>query len=182
MGPNEGPTRPAAPQRTGAPLDDVGLEAAFRTHRDGLFRYLLRRTRHPQRAEDITQQVFMEAARDRPRVGGTEPPLLAWLYTVARRRFQDDQRRPVAAALPAGELAVSDGELRYGREVAEAIRLAMLRMSPDHRDVLSGRLLEGVPFAELAVRHGATEAAMKMRFTRAVRELQRELAALGVER
>ena len=124
----------------------------------------------------------MEAFRDRPRVGGSEPPLLAWLYTVARRRFQDEQRRAVASALPPGELAVSDVELRYGREVTEAIRLAMRRMSPDHREVLSGRLLEGTPFAELAVRHGASEAAMKMRFTRALRELQRELASLGVER
>ena len=104
------------------------------------------------------------------------------LFAGRRRRFQDDQRRAVASALPPGELAVSDVELRYGREVDEAIRLAMLRMSPDHRDVLSGRLLEGTPFAELAVRHGASEAAMKMRFTRALRELQRELASLGVER
>jgi RNA polymerase sigma factor (sigma-70 family) len=172
----------AKPQRTGTPLDDDGLETAFRDHRDGVFRYLLRRTRHPERAEDLTQQVFMEAIRNRPRVGGSEPPLLAWLYTVARRRLQDDQRRMVPAALPPGELAVSDSELRYGREVTEAIRQAMRRMSREHRDLLSARLLEGVPFAELAARNGASEAAMKMRFTRALRELQRELAALGVER
>lgn len=172
----------AKPQQKGDPLDDAGLETAFRTHRDGVFRYLLRRTRHAQHAEDLTQQVFLEATRDRPRVGGSEPPLLAWLYTVARRRLQDDQRRAVTFALPAGELAASDAELRYGREVAEAIRLAMRRMSPEHRDVLAGRLLEGIPFAELAVRYGASEAAMKMRFTRALVELRRELESLGVER
>jgi RNA polymerase sigma-70 factor (ECF subfamily) len=171
---------PADPR--GAPLDDAKLEAGFRDHRDTVFRFLLRRTRHAERAEDLTQQVFLEAARDRPRVGAGEPPLLAWLYTVARRRFLDEQDRPVPAALPEHEIGVADDELRYGREVANGIRVAMQRLSPEHRDVLSRRLLEGVPFAELAMRYGTTEGAVKMRFTRGLRELQHELAQLGIER
>jgi DNA-directed RNA polymerase specialized sigma24 family protein len=84
--------------------------------------------------------------------------------------------------LPEHEIGVSDDELRYGREIANGIRVAMQRLSPEHRDVLSRRLLEGVPFAELAVRYGTTEGAVKMRFTRGLRELQHELAQLGVER
>jgi RNA polymerase sigma-70 factor (ECF subfamily) len=166
----------------GGRLDDAGLEAGFREHRDTVFRFLLRRTRHAERAEDLTQQVFLEAARDRPRVGVGEPPLLAWLYTVARRRFLDDQDRPVATSLPAREIGVRDDDLRYGREVAQAIGAAMQRLSPEHREVLGRRLLEGVPFSELAVRYGTTEGAVKMRFTRGLRELQRELALLGIER
>jgi RNA polymerase sigma-70 factor (ECF subfamily) len=168
--------------QVGAPLDDASLEAGFRDHRDTVFRFLLRRTRHAERAEDLTQQVFLEAARDRPRVGAGEPPLLAWLYTVARRRFLDEQDRPVAASLPVYEIGVSDDELRYGREVANAIRVALQRLSPEHRDVLNRRLLEGVPFAELAERYDTTEGAVKMRFTRGLRELQRELSELGIER
>jgi RNA polymerase sigma-70 factor (ECF subfamily) len=164
------------------PLDDASLERGFREHRDTVFRFLLRRTRHAERAEDLTQQVFLEAARDRPRVGASEPPLLAWLYTVARRRFLDEAQRPVPAVLPEHEAGVSDDELRYGREVANAVRVALQRLSAEHRDVLTRRLLEGVPFAELATRHGTTEGAMKMRFTRGLRELKRELEQLGIER
>jgi len=48
--------------------------------------------------------------------------------------------------------------------------------------VLSRRLLEGVPFAELASRYGISEGAVKMRFTRGLGELQRELTRLGIER
>lgn len=169
--------------RPGAPLDDAALEAGFRAHREKIFRFLLRRTRHAERAEDLTQQVFLEAARARPRVGPGEPELLPWLYTVARRRFLDDQERPIFTQLPDDdEVGTSDDELRYGREVASAIRVALQRLSPEHRDVLSRRLLEGVPFAELAERYGASEGAVKMRFTRGLRQLQRELARLGVER
>jgi RNA polymerase sigma-70 factor, ECF subfamily len=166
----------------GAPLDDASLEEGFRDHRDSVFRFLLRRTRHAERAEDLTQQVFLEAARDRPRIGAGEPPLLAWLYTVARRRYLDEKDRPVPASLAESEVAATDDALQYGRQVAYAIRVGMQRLSPEHRDVLSRRLLEGVPFAELAARYGMTEGAVKMRFTRGLAELQRELARLGVER
>ena len=169
-------------EQVGAPLDDASLEKGFSDHRDTVFRFLLRRTRHAERAEDLTQQVFLEAVRDRPRVGAGEPPLLSWLYTVARRRFLDESGRPVLAALPEHELGLSDDGLLYGREVAGAIRVALQLLSSEHRDVLSRRLLEGVPFAELASRYGITEGAVKMRFTRGLGELQRELTRLGVER
>jgi RNA polymerase sigma-70 factor (ECF subfamily) len=172
-------TRPGSP---GAPLDDASLEKGFRDHRDPVFRFLLRRTRHAERAEDLTQQVFLEAARDRPRIGAGEPPLLAWLYTVARRRYLDEKDRPVPASLAESEAVATDDALQYGRQVANAVRVGMQRLSPAHRDVLSRRLLEGVPFAELAARDGVTEGAVKMRFTRGLAELQRELARLGVER
>jgi RNA polymerase sigma-70 factor (ECF subfamily) len=167
--------------RLGGPLDDADLEEGYRVHRDTVFRFLLRRTRHAERAEDLTQQVFLEAARDRPRVGAGEPPLLAWLYTVARRRFLDESDRPSAASLPERDLVATDDALHYGREVANGIRIAMQRISPEHRDVLSRRLLEGVPFAEIAERQGMTEGAVKMRFRRGLAELQRELGRLGVE-
>jgi RNA polymerase sigma-70 factor (ECF subfamily) len=170
------------PRSLGAPLDDESLEEGFRDHRDTVFRFLLRRTRHAERAEDLTQQVFLEAARDRPRIGAGEPPLLAWLYTVARRRYLDEKDRPVPALLSESELVSTDEALRYGRHVANAIRVGMQRLSPEQRDVLSRRLLEGVPFAELAERYGVSEGAVKMRFTRGLAELQRELARLGVVR
>ena len=43
------------PRSLGAPLDDESLEEGFRDHRDTVFRFLLRRTRHAERAEDLAQ-------------------------------------------------------------------------------------------------------------------------------
>lgn len=162
------------------PLDDESLAAGFRNHRDSVFRFLLRRTGHAERAEDLTQQVFLQAARDRPLIGGEEPPLLAWLYTVARRRFLDESYRPIGP-LPDYELGITDDTVHYGREVAAAIRIALRQLTPEHRELLWARLLEGVPFSDLADRYGITEGAVKMRFSRGLRELQLELARLGVE-
>jgi RNA polymerase sigma-70 factor (ECF subfamily) len=176
------PPGPVGPGPSGAPLDDATLETVFRDHRHRLFGYLLRRTRHHERAEDITQQVFLQAARDRPNVGGEEGPLVAWLYMVARRRFVDEERRIAAVPLRDLEIAVSDDDVLYGREVARGIRWSLARVSRQDRELLLARLLEGVPFSELAEQHGTTEAAMKMRFLRALKELQRELKKLGVDR
>ena len=64
-------------------------EAAFRRHYGDVYRYLRRRTGDHHEAEELTQRVFADAAAS---LDGAETPL-AWLYTVARRRFADQARR-----------------------------------------------------------------------------------------
>ena len=111
---------------------------------------------------------------------------------MARRRFLDEQERPVAGALSEHDLVVTDDALQYGRDVSNAIRISRTASSGpataasaarwEMFETFSRRLLEGVPFAELAERYGMTEGAVKMRFTRGLTELRRELARFGVER
>ena len=71
-------------------MSDVA-EQAFRRHYGQVYRYLRRRTGDHHRAEDLTQQVF--AAAVVVSLQETESPSLAWLYTVAQRRFADELRR-----------------------------------------------------------------------------------------
>src|SRR3954467_7659557 len=65
-------------------------ERAFRRHYGQVYRYLRRRTGDHHRAEDLAQQVFVDAVIA---LRETESPTLAWLYTVAQRRFADEIRR-----------------------------------------------------------------------------------------
>jgi RNA polymerase sigma factor (sigma-70 family) len=65
---------------------------AFRRYYDDLFRFVRRRSRSADDAEEITQAVFVQAAEQlavRPAPGS----LSAWLYTVARNRLIDEARR-----------------------------------------------------------------------------------------
>src|SRR5256885_1881660 len=66
-------------------------EAVFRRHYGDVYRFLRRRTRDHHEAEELTQRVFADAAAALGERGPEEP--LAWLYTVARRRFADAVRR-----------------------------------------------------------------------------------------
>jgi DNA-directed RNA polymerase specialized sigma24 family protein len=57
-----------------------------------------RRATHDQ-AEELTQEVFADAAITLSRMDCRPASVLALLYTIAQRRFADEVRRPAIAAL-----------------------------------------------------------------------------------
>jgi RNA polymerase sigma-70 factor (ECF subfamily) len=155
-------------------------EGAFRRHYEHVYRYVRRRTGDHDRAEDLTQQVFADAVtglRESP-----SPPL-AWLYTVARRRFADEARRDAVARRSNGLRAVSEEapeRLEYGADVAAALRSAIEQLAPGQREVVVLKLLRGAQFAEIGARLGISTEAAKMRFTRALEALRGQLEEKGL--
>jgi DNA-directed RNA polymerase specialized sigma24 family protein len=69
------------------------IEEAFRSHRAEIYRYLRRRTAKSDRAEELTQQVFADAAIAVSRMDAGPGAMLGLLYSIARRRLADDARR-----------------------------------------------------------------------------------------
>jgi RNA polymerase sigma-70 factor, ECF subfamily len=153
-------------------MSDVA-ESAFRRHYDSVYRYVRRRTHDHHRAEELTQQVFSDAVASLRDTG--EPPL-AWLYTVARRRFADEARKRGAQISP---VSVPES-LDYGHGVAAALRAALARLPEGQRQVVVLKLLRGARFAEIGNTLGLTEAAAKMRFVRALEALRLELEEKGI--
>jgi RNA polymerase sigma-70 factor (ECF subfamily) len=154
-------------------------EEAFRRHSSQVYRYLLRRTGDESEAEELTQRVFADAAAA---LSSSEPPdsLLAWLYAVAERRFVDELRRrsrlrETLRQTPTSELVPTD----YGPAAARALAAAIGRLSEQAREVVVMKLLEGHPFAEIAQVAGVSEAACKMRFSRALAQLREDLKGQG---
>jgi RNA polymerase sigma-70 factor, ECF subfamily len=157
-------------------------ELAFRRHHAQIYRYLSRRTGDPDRAEDLAQEVFLDAAVALAVPGFSPTSMPAWLHTIAKRRFADDARRrrlsPCGSVtdgaldeLPALEC---DGDDR--RAVIDAIAL----LEPGERRVITMRLLHGWSFREIASSLGISEAAAKMRLQRALAVLRRELEQQGM--
>src|SRR5438128_6214072 len=68
------------------------VEDAFVRYSADVYRFLLRRTRSHSDAEELTQQVFADAASA---LSQADPPrsMRGWLYTVAQRRLVDELRR-----------------------------------------------------------------------------------------
>lgn len=158
-------------------MTDV-VESAFRRHYGTVYRYVRRRSRSHEQAEDLAQEVFAAAAAALPSENVGDPQVLAWLYTVAQRRFADEVRRkahepPVAL--------VAEPTVEYAPPVAAAITAALRRLQPDQQRVLALKLLRGLPFSEVGTELGLTPAAAKMRFGRALRALRVELRKEGVE-
>jgi RNA polymerase sigma-70 factor, ECF subfamily len=154
-------------------------EGAFRRHYQDVYWFLRRRIRDPQRAEELTQDVFAAAAAGLPDAREGDPPVLAWLYTVARRRFVDEtrrQRREVSVDLPE-----TRGSTDYGPFVARALRDALGELPRGQSRVIVLKLLRGLTFAEIGHEIGLSEAAAKMRFRRALEALREELIERGIE-
>ena len=154
-------------------------EGAFRRHYGHVYGYFRRRLRDPERAEELTQDVFAAAAASLPEERRGDPPGLAWLYTVARRRFADEARRSARERKAAGLLpgrSASDYE-----PIAGALREALATLPGGQARVVLLKLVRGLTFAEIGAEVGLTEAAAKMRFVRALERLRAELSERGIE-
>jgi RNA polymerase sigma factor (sigma-70 family) len=173
-------TFPAGP---GRPRVEGVVESAFRLHRTEIYRYLRRRTKSSDQAEELTQQVFADAAITLSRMDAGPGSVLGLLYTIARRRFADEARRnghhghQVSLEDLDRELSAPD----CGSELAQAIRMAIARLPDKQRRVVCLKLLGGCSFAEIASLVGGSEAAAKMRFQRGVAVLRRDLEGQGIQ-
>lgn len=155
-------------------------EGAFRRRYGHVYRYLRRRVDDPEQAADLTQDVFAAAAAALP-AGTGEPPPLAWLYTVAKRRFADEGRRRGVRERAAAHLPRAGSADEYGPSVAAALSEALDRLPSGQRGVVVLKLIRGLSFAEISRELGLTEEAAKMRFSRALRDLRADLTERGIE-
>lgn len=157
-------------------------ELAFRRHHAQIHRYLTRKTGDPDRAEDLAQEVFLDATVALS--GGDFVPdsLPAWLHTIAKCRFADDARRRRLSLADRAwdgsfdELPAVDEGGDDGAVVIDALML----LEPGERGVIVMRLLRGCSFREIACALGISEAAAKMRFQRALAVLRANLEQEGV--
>ena len=153
-------------------LTTSAVEDAYTRHRGDVYRFLLRRTGSHCDADELTQQVFAEATSAFLR---TRPPrsLRPWLFAVAERRFVDELRRRKRAADAAAALAppTDHCEIATTGAVGEALRA----LPAGQRRIVVMRIVEDRTFGEIARELGCTEAACKMRLSRALRRMRDDL-------
>jgi RNA polymerase sigma-70 factor (ECF subfamily) len=148
-----------------------------------VYRFVRRRASSREEAEDLTQEVFEAAisALGQARLDAGAPPL-AWLYTVARRRLIDRFRAPArsGAMLDPAELSGAGDERSYGPSIVNALLEGLRSLDEKQRRVVVMKVFEGRSFAEIAAEVGATEEACRMRLSRGLANLRRQLERRGV--
>jgi RNA polymerase sigma-70 factor, ECF subfamily len=157
-------------------------ELAFRRHHAQIYRYLRRRTGDGDRAEDLAQDVFADAAAALARGDWRPASMLAWLYTIAQRRFADEarRRRHSTNGLLLDDFLEEVPAVEYGPNVARVLREGISRLSPEQRQVVCMKLLRGSSFGDIAAAMEVSEAAAKMRFQRALSALRADLEEQGI--
>jgi RNA polymerase sigma-70 factor (ECF subfamily) len=154
--------------------------SAYERSYDAIHRFVRRRTRGDH-ADDLTQEVFADAAEALAQARVTAPPSLAWLYTVARRRLIDAERKRSVEPVPleaAGE--PTQPVPRYGPAIVDALVEAVRQLPDAQRPVVVGKVFEGRSFAEIASDLQISDEAARMRFSRGLTRLREELERKGV--
>ncbi|BCB74994.1 sigma-70 family RNA polymerase sigma factor [Phytohabitans flavus] len=180
---SSGAVEPSAPDEPD--VKPVAAEAFMRQivdeYRRPLHRFLTRLLLGQQDlAEDLVQETFLRAWRNAEALAADPPKVAPWLYTVARRVAIDAlrarQARPPEVSLPdLNRIADTDDEMDRVVSV-HAVRLALGRISQEHREVLVEMYYRGASVAEAAARLGIPEGTVKSRAYYAVRALH---AAMG---
>jgi RNA polymerase sigma-70 factor, ECF subfamily len=149
-----------------------------------VFGYLYQRLNgNHEEAEDLTAEVFAKVYEkiDGYQVQGA--PLSSWLFRIAHNRLIDAVRRrrgqtvglDVAPEVPAGP--VFQG---VDQAVAlEQIKVGLARLTPEQRQVIVLRFLEGKSLAETAAEVGRNEDAVKKLQSRGLASLRRQIECLS---
>jgi RNA polymerase sigma factor (sigma-70 family) len=160
-----------------------------------LMGFIRKRVSNEADAEDILQDVFYQF------VGNTQPieQMTAWLFTVARNKIIDRQRkkRPEALEDLFGEEEGEEGGLNWTEFLFDAsdnpekdylrnlfweeLNNALNELPPEQKQVFILNELEGVPFKEIAERTGETVNTLLSRKRYAVLHLRNRLSVLKDE-
>lgn len=138
----------------------------YEKHKTGIYRYILSITNHPQLAEDVLQDTFVQLLSDGTRLEpGKEQ---SWLYKVARNKcfnILKRQSKQVAVQIPIA--SVSDQQWEYIELISP--------LTAAEREIVTLKIVGGFSHKEIAKITGVTVAATKKRYERAIQKLRNEM-------
>lgn len=173
----------------GSPLDPTAFVRLYEEQADGLLLWFTRRVLDGEVALDLMAETFAQAFVSRGRFRGDGPDDPArWLYGIAHHQLSRYRRRGSAerrALLRMGiETPTMDRtELDRIEELAELaplraeIAAGLLCLSPAQQEALRLRVVQELPYDEVARRLGTTEQTARARVSRAVGALRLLLEA-----
>jgi RNA polymerase sigma-70 factor (ECF subfamily) len=156
--------------------DPDALRALYDLHGGAIFGALLRVLGERAAAEDVQQQVFLEAWQRADRFDPERGGLRTWLLTIARSRAIDHLRRRVPEPRdPASTIALADRAdeariddlLEHWHVVAE-----LERLPADEADVLKRRFYRGQSQTEIAAETGVPLGTVKSRMVSGLRRMR----------
>lgn len=167
--------------------EERAFVALYRALYPTVARWAARRAGSRADAEDVVSRTFHRLLEVLPRFDPARGTVLALALSIARNALVDEARarRPGPAGPPEiATAALADGAPGAEQRLLDAERLAAVARLLDGlpaptRELLELRFGDGLRHAEIAALTGASEAAVKQRVSRALRELRAALAADG---
>jgi RNA polymerase sigma-70 factor (ECF subfamily) len=167
--------------------DEAAWEQLVKAHVRRIYAVCYRFTGDEAEAQDLTQEVFLRVFRTLRSFRAGEGSFQVWLHRLTRNLLIDHYRRhrahratePLDQQLPlleerSGATSRTDS-LLAGREAAEQLASALQQLSPELREAVILRDLEGMEYREIAAVLRIPEGTVKSRINRGRGELARIL-------
>lgn len=161
-------------------FDRQELAAIYDEYQQPIYRYIYRQVGDVEVARDLTSDVFQRFLQALQKNQGPEEQLKAWLYRVAHNNVIDYYRQQQHRQhLPLDEYVVEKGDgpavLAERNISAEQVREALIQLTPEQREVITLKFLEGFSNVEVADLLNKPIGAVKSLQHRALATLQRQL-------
>jgi RNA polymerase sigma factor (sigma-70 family) len=159
----------------------------YRRHAQSLLVFFQRRVHDPELATDLMADTFTMALDRRSQYrGSSEEELSGWLWTIAQSTLREHERHGEAVRRGAKRLgrerrALADREIERIEELAglaelrEAAARRLNELPEEQREAVRLRVLEDLPYEQVAQRLGLSVEAARMRVSRALRQLADQL-------
>lgn len=159
------------------------IAALYAAHRDELLRWFARRTADAETALDLVAETFAQAVRTRRRCrASSDSERAAWLYAIARHQLAGYHRRGYAELRAVGKLGLErpplteavlrEVEMRAGLdEVRGQLSAAMASLTEETRAAVTLRVIDELPYPDVAARLGIAEPAARTRVSRGLTRL-----------
>jgi RNA polymerase sigma-70 factor (ECF subfamily) len=140
-----------------------------------------RRTRNPDDADDLVQDVFYRFARLREQTIWLERPQ-AYLRRIASNLLKD--RAKTAARHSLALHVAADEEVLPGidqeralesRDMLRRLEAAMMKLRPKTREIFLAHRIEGLSYSEIALRLGLSVKGVEKQMSKAILQLDRLL-------
>jgi RNA polymerase sigma-70 factor (ECF subfamily) len=171
--------------------DQAAFQDLFQKFSPRVLQYARRLVGSEARAEEVTQDVFVQVFRFRHRYR-PESRFSTWLFTIAtnlclnelrrperhlrvdlwKPRDDDDRREGPQLADP---MAITPEEGASGRELARQLETAVGALPPKQRAALLLSRVDGLAYRDVAEALGCTEGAVKALLFRATQSLKKTL-------
>jgi RNA polymerase sigma-70 factor (ECF subfamily) len=148
--------------------DQVALTQLYEENFDRIYRYIVLKIGDRTEAEDMTQQVFLNALQSISSFKWKGMPFTSWLYRIAHNQVVDYLRKKTKqATVPLDEslpFPSADGDPKYTVErkvELETIVMAARKLTRAQQEVISLRFAGELSIAEVAGMMGKSEGAIK---------------------
>lgn len=162
--------------------DQAAFAELYNAYVDKIYKYIYYKVGNAPDAEDLCEQVFLKAWEAIGRYTWCGYPFSAWLYKMAHNLVVDHYRMR-RDTLPLNDvLATSDEPVdpqNMLRQTLDACELqeAIFQLTPEQRQVIALKFIEGYENAEIAQMMNKKEGAIRALQYRALRSLQAILEA-----